>query len=47
MMRICEATLAPLGARLSAVWIGESEEGGMQSSTFTAALNPLLIRVTF
>lgn len=36
-----------LGARLTAGWISESKEGGSQSTTFTAALNPLVVRVTF
>ncbi|CAN5711844.1 hypothetical protein BH23GEM10_BH23GEM10_14800 [soil metagenome] len=36
-----------LGARLAAGWIGDSEDGAPPSNTFTATLNPLLIRVTF
>jgi hypothetical protein len=36
-----------VGARLVAGWIGESREGGQDSSTFTVALSPLVLRVTF
>jgi hypothetical protein len=35
-----------VGARLTAGWIGESEAGGPRSSSFTAGLNPFIIRAT-
>lgn len=36
-----------VGTRLMAGWVGDSREGGSDSSTFTVALSPLVVRVTF